>query len=118
MGRLVEKTRCSGTKSEAAFRAMIVSALRKLNMYWKPISECKKNARVSRGLYKCNICKKITRKGNVDHITPIVPVQGFTTWDEYINNMFCEIDGLQFLCEKCHDEKTLLENKKRKENKK
>lgn len=60
----------------------------------------------------------------VDHIEPIVdPKTGFTTWEDYIERMFCETDGLQLLCGECHDKKSMDEraetaeyNKIRKEN--
>lgn len=39
----------------------------------------------------------------VDHVVPIVdPEVGFTTWDECIERMFCEVEGLQVLCHDCH----------------
>jgi hypothetical protein len=50
----------------------------------------------------------------VDHINPIVdPIEGFITWDEYIDRMFCEKDNLQLLCGECHDKKTLAERELR-----
>ena len=87
-------------------------------MRWYPIGECKKKARIGRGLYKCNICGSAVKSGCVDHIKPIVPLNGFTTWDDYINSMFCEIDNLQFLCKDCHDKKTAEEKAIRLQRKK
>ena len=50
----------------------------------------------------------------VDHIKPVVdPVQGFQTWDLFINNLYCESENLQAICKPCHKEKTLKEKKKR-----
>jgi hypothetical protein len=54
----------------------------------------------------------------VDHIEPIVPVTGWESWDSYIERMFCEKEGLQILCEECHDVKTRAEKKKRVDNRK
>ena len=48
----------------------------------------------------------------VDHINPIVSVNGDNSWDARINRMFYPeggISGLQCLCEACHKEKTLQE---------
>jgi hypothetical protein len=52
-----------------------------------------------------------------DHITPIVPVTGFDTWDNTIDRLFCEIEGLQALCVDCHAVKTKEENEERRKNK-
>lgn len=43
----------------------------------------------------------------MDHIVPIIdPCVGFTDWDEFIENLYCELDNLQVLCWSCHEEKT------------
>jgi 5-methylcytosine-specific restriction endonuclease McrA len=85
-------------------------------MKWSPIQECKKLARTRRGFYKCAGCEEEVpaslkvegsrRRSNnihVDHIKPIIdPAVGWTTWDDCIENMFCELDNLQVLCTACH----------------
>lgn len=113
-----EKTRCGGLWTEARYRSFVKSLLRQGTMKWGPIQECKKLARVKRGLYECAGCGEHvpptvkegrTSKKNihVDHINPVVPVQeGFTTWDDCIEGMFSELDNLQLLCSKCHEEKS------------
>jgi 5-methylcytosine-specific restriction endonuclease McrA len=68
--------------------------------------------------YKCACCKKefVAADVQVDHIQPVVnPKTGFTTWEEYINNMFCEKSNLQVLCKPCHSVKTQEEKEERKE---
>lgn len=112
------KTRCGGKWTEARWRSFISSNLRQGSRRWAPISEVQKKARVSRGVYLCAGCNEkvpaTTKEGRkrvqnifVDHIDPIVdPEVGFTTWDEYINRMFCEEENLQLLCKSCHDEKS------------
>jgi hypothetical protein len=46
----------------------------------------------------------------VDHILPIIdPEVGFTSWDDFINRLFCEREGLQCICGDCHDKKTTNE---------
>lgn len=43
----------------------------------------------------------------VDHILPVIdPTTGFTTWDSFVENLYCEKDNLQVLCTQCHDIKT------------
>lgn len=112
------KTRCSGKWTEAKFRSFIKNNLRRMCSKWAPISETLKEARISRGLYKCAGCGeevtastvkdgKRVKNVHVDHIEPIIdPTKGFTTWDEVIERMFCEKDNLQLLCGACHDAKT------------
>ena len=118
------KTRCSGQWTEARFNSFIKSALRAASRRWAPISLCLKNARLSRGLYLCESCKQeVTtsvvidgkRHKNiiVDHKEPIVPVTGWTNWNDCIERMFCEIDGLQAVCKACHDEKSKEETAER-----
>lgn len=113
-----EKTRCSGQWTEARFRSFVKGNLRRVCNKWAPISEVKKEARVSRGIYLCNGCKKkvtnsVVVEGKrvnnifVDHIEPIVdPSVGWTGWDDVIEGMFSEKDNLQLLCKPCHDVKT------------
>lgn len=129
------KTRNGGQWTEARFMSFIKSGLRATSRKWNPISVCQSNARVERGIYECASCKehfpptykegrKKVKNLFVDHIEPVVnPETGFTTWDEYIERLFCEVDNLQVLCGKCHDEKSMQErattakyNKIRKEN--
>lgn len=111
--------RAGGKWSEGDFNSFIRSNLRRTSQKWPPISACLKNARVDRGLYKCNGCGQIVtasiinEKGkrvknvHVDHIHPVVdPEVGWQGWDVWIDRMFVEEEGLQLLCTACHDIKT------------
>jgi 5-methylcytosine-specific restriction endonuclease McrA len=49
----------------------------------------------------------------VDHIKPVVPVEGWVSWDDCIENMFSEEDNLQALCSHCHKIKSGEEAKER-----
>jgi 5-methylcytosine-specific restriction endonuclease McrA len=126
------KTRCNGQWTEARYRSFVQSLLRQGTRKWAPINETKKQARVARGFYRCAGCKedvpltvKEGRKKSqnifVDHINPVVdPEMGFTTWDDYIEGMFSEMDNLQVLCKKCHDiksanEREVAANRRKKE---
>lgn len=112
------KTRCSGQWTEARYNSFIQSMLRAGTRRWAPKSEVMRRARVERGWYICEGCgakgpTTIKDKGKkvknaiVDHIKPIVdPEVGFTTWDEYIEGMFCESSNLQLLCHDCHTSKS------------
>ena len=106
------------SSEDPAFRAFLMSALRRSSRFWKPINECKSNARISRGLYKCqNItCGKVVgpKDIKVDHIEPVIPLSGFPGWDAIIKRLFCAVEGLQAICRACHKEKTQSENEQRK----
>ena len=66
---------------------------------------------------KCNICKKLTKKIEIDHIGPVVEI-GKTykdyTWDELIQRIDCNLENLQVICPNCHKDKTKQEREKRK----
>jgi len=113
-----DKPRSGGNWTEGRYRSFITSILRGGSRRWAPIYSTKKKARVDRGKYRCAACDNIVpatkvvkgkRVNNVfvDHINPVVdPSTGFTTWDDFIDRLFCEEDNLQVLCRTCHDNKT------------
>jgi 5-methylcytosine-specific restriction endonuclease McrA len=112
----VSKTRCANTMTESAFWSFIRSALRQKSRFWKPITECKLQARrLYKGTnkrqkyeYQCNACKNwfIEKKINVDHIKPAGSLNSAQDLPGFVERLFCEVSGLQVLCEKCHDKKT------------
>ena len=121
MAKKTTKPRNAGTMSESAFWSMIRSALRQKSRWWKPISLCKLKARKKykgpnkrqRYEYQCNICKEWfpEKKVNVDHIIPAGSLNNSKDLASFVERLFCEIDGLQCLCESCHDKKTKDERK-------
>jgi len=68
-------------------------------------------AKISYGVYQCAECKKHTRRKdiNVDHI---IAIGRFTTFDLYIERLFCDSSGLRVLCKSCHKSKTKADMKK------
>jgi len=113
-----------GTWTDARKKSFIVSALRAAFTRWGPKQQCIKNARVSRGVYECENCKKHgpatlppkagnkRRRKNIaaDHIHPIVaPSVGFVDYNSWIERAFVESDGFQALCWQCHEDKTRAE---------
>ena len=107
----------NGQWTPARFKSFIVGQLRSATQRWGPKQKCIQRAKVSHGLYKCEGCgtigpptlppevgKKRRIKNIVaDHINTIVPPEiGFTTYDDWITRAFCELDGFQALCHKCH----------------
>lgn len=106
---------------EEQFRAWLINHLRRISYRWRARSEVQKKARVSRGMYTCNICKKVYPKKDtqMDHKIPVVdPAKGFTTFDDFINRLFVPESGWQVVCKTCHKDKTDKENSKRKRGKK
>ncbi len=118
-------TRCGNRWTEAKFNSFVKNQLRGATRKWAPINDCMTKARTRRGFYLCAICgeevpttKIVNRKRvkniAVDHIEPIVPVTGWTSWDDCINRMFCEEGNLQLACKDCHDIKSKEEAAQRK----
>ena len=120
----------NGLWTAARYSAFIKGGLRQISHRWPPKHAVKKAAWVERGVYQCVGYKKRTHKVKltikekgktvnnvfVDHINPVVcPAMGFAGWDEYIDRMFTEADGLQVLCKDCHKRKTADEREQRKQ---
>jgi hypothetical protein len=120
--------------TQARFNSFVKSALRSASVRWPPKNNVKKKARLERGIYLCagynrkphrvtasiKIGKKRYNNAVVDHIDPVIdPTKGFISWDDVINRLFCEEEGLQVLCYECHkaktnEEKEIKKNAKRK----
>jgi len=113
-----------GQWTDGRFRAFILSVLRSGSRRWPPKwrtlleaqTEKKINPKTKRlaQFYRCNVCKKEFPKKDieVDHIKPIIPKEGFTSWDSVINNMYCDGTNLQAICIGCHKKKTKKERAK------
>jgi len=112
--------------TEGRFNSFIVSTLRagvrRFPNKWKALEAAAHGVGLNEAtgrkakLYFCNHCSKLftAKHIQIDHITPVVdPVVGFTTWDDYISRLFCEIENLQALCIKCHKLKTAEEKQTR-----
>ena len=120
----------NGQWTQSRFNSFVKSALRSASQRWPPRYQALNNAKVGKKInwktnrlaehYTCNSCNKEfpAKEVQVDHIQPIIPVTGFTTWDEVISRMFCEADNLQVLCKPCHLVKTQVERLQAKESKK
>jgi len=122
-----EKIYNAGRWTAARFRSFIMSALRRAQWPQKYASIA--TAYVKDGvnpktgkpckLHRCPECKELFPKGKMqaDHISPVIPVTGFDSWDNVIKRLYCEIDGFRPLCKPCHKTITLEQNKQRRENK-
>lgn len=118
------KTRNNGTLTESAFWSFIRSGLRQKSRWWKPITQCKLNAkRAYKGLnkrqkfeYQCNSCNKWFQEKHVavDHIIPCGSLNCSADLPGFVDRLFVEVDLLQLLCTTCHDAKTKTEKDVRK----
>jgi 5-methylcytosine-specific restriction endonuclease McrA len=117
------KTRNNGTMTESAFWSFIRSGLRQKSRWWKPITQCKLNAkRTYKGPnkrqkfeYQCNSCKKwfAEKNINVDHVLPAGSLNCANDLPGFVERLFVEVEGLQILCSICHDKKTAKERESR-----
>jgi len=121
--RKIPRPYAGGSMTEAAFFGMIRSALRRVR--WTPkyeaLNKAKRELKPKKGNqkyeYQCADCKKWFKgkEVQVDHIIPCGSLKG---WDDLVcfaQRLYCEVELLQVLCKKCHQEVT---NKERKNNKK
>jgi len=114
-----EKTRNAGTMTESAFWSFIRSGLRQKSRFWKPITQCKMEARRAykgplkrqKFEYQCNVCSKWfpEKKINIDHIIPAGSLRSANDLPGFVERLFCEVDNLQCICETCHNVKTQKE---------
>ena len=120
--KLVPKPRNAGTMTESAFWSFIRSALRQKSRWWKPILQCKLEARRAykgpnkrqKFEYQCKQCENWfqEKKVNVDHIVPAGSLNCAQDLPGFVERLFCEKEHLKVLCTDCHDEKTKLEKLK------
>lgn len=111
----------------------LIPRLRNISRYW-PEKNFALNAakvKVHIGFYKngnpeykvmvkCACCELlyVVEDIQMDHIKPIVSMDGFKDWNEYIPALLCYRDLWQALCKPCHYIKTQAENEERRKNKK
>lgn len=120
------KTRNGGQWTEARFNSFVKGALRSASQRWPPkyqvladaFVETKTNVKTGRQAkhYKCSKCLEDfpQKEVEVNHITPVVPLSGFDSWDGVVERLFCEKGGLEVVCKPCHKSITNNENKERK----
>lgn len=117
-------------KMPKSLKTWLIPRLRRASMYWpgKTIARDMAKVYVQEGFHKNGnpkfrryyVCANVDcgllvgeKEGSMDHINPVVAVEGFATWDEYILSLFCDPQHYQHLCNFCHDEKTSKEEVKR-----
>ena len=105
---------------------MFLGALRKMYQYSPDLAEAKRNARISPTIYICAGCWQaccdrysgyteseaelfhkedmplINSEIQVDHVEPVMPLDGFKDWNTHMERLDCGAKGLQILCKSCH----------------
>lgn len=114
---------CNGEWTKAKFTSFIKSALR--GARWPEKYRAIQNAFIENGinpatgrkckLHLCSVCKGMFPQNGVhaDHIVPVVGPEGFVSWDQFIERLFCPAIGFQVVCKKCHSEITNIERTER-----
>lgn len=112
----------NGEWTLARFNSFITSILRSGSRRWGPkfatLAAAKQGKRINPSSgrlaehYKCASCLGDfpAKQVQVDHI---IPMGVGRSWDDFINELYCEADNLQVLCKECHSVKTKLERKKK-----
>lgn len=98
-------------------KSFVINTLRRASYRHPARNEALTAARITRGVYRCAHCNGEFPKKEItlDHKIPVVdPVTGFTTWDDYVNRMFCDASNYQTLCTTCDDSKCATEREVRK----
>lgn len=119
---------CNGEWTQSKFNSFIKSSLRTASVRWAPryttlndafvgVKVNVKTGRMAKHFECVMCCEHFPQKDvEVNHKIPVVPVEGFDSWDQVIERLFCEKDGLEVLCKPCHRVVTAEENKIRKLN--
>lgn len=106
------KTRNDGTMTESEFWSFIRSALRNKTRFWRPRLKVLRQARrVYHGPNKrqkwelqCSVCKEWFMQKNVEvnHKVAAGSLKAKEDLPQFIENLFCEADGLEVVCKPCH----------------
>ena len=128
-GSCVRKEKCIPKEpwTEGRLKSFITSAIRGGFRRYPPKYETLNEALTGKKIneatgrlanhFLCNKCKQEfpAKQVQVDHKKPVVdPKVGFTTWDDFINRLFCDKKNLQVLCLDCHKLKTKKEREMKK----
>lgn len=115
--KLKPRTRNHGTLTEAGHWSRIRSVLRRSFMRgWRPGSACLQESKRDysgsnkrqKFEYECSQCKKChpRKEVQIDHVVEAGSLRCADDLPGFVERLFCEVDGLQVLCKKCHKVKT------------
>ena len=126
ISQMSERKYNNGEWTTARYNSFVKGGLRSISQRWPPkyrvLSKASTGARTNPAsgrmakFYRCASCEgEFTAKNvEVNHIIPVVPVTGFDSWDNVIDRLFCEEDGLEVVCKPCHKLISKKENQERK----
>jgi hypothetical protein len=75
--------------------------------------------------YKCEHCGVLGKPAKnkaghprmwVDHKDPVVPLDRYPSWSEYVERLFCSPNNFEVLCDDCHYIKSQAERSERRRN--
>ena len=123
--KTVEKTRASGTMTEAQYFQKIRSALRNGFRYWKPATKALELAsrpyvgenKRQKKEYQCVVCREWFKRTEVqiDHLVPCGTLRSYDDIGPFIEHLTIEgVENYQVLCKPDHLIKTKLEKENRK----
>jgi hypothetical protein len=106
------KTRNNGRFTEAQFWQFVRAALRNRTRFWGPRLEALKQARRAsqsknkrlKWEFQCSQCKEWfpQTQVKVHHIKPAGSLNSAEDLPTFVENLFCEVEGLVVVCKKCH----------------
>lgn len=105
-------------KKKFSYKGKIMSAARRIWLYSPMRKQAINRNKTADGFHRCEICKQLTEEIAIDHDPSVVPLDGWDSWDNVLERLFCSEDKLFKLCHKCHSKKTALEANARKHNRK
>lgn len=111
--KIKKKTRNCGTMTDTQFFQWLRQILRKSSLYWKPISQTKKDAQVPykgpnkkrKYSYICGKCNKpyASNEVNVHHKIECGSLKSFNDLPSFVEKLFTEKENLIVLCKECHN---------------
>lgn len=111
----VARTRNGNTMTESQFWSWMRSSLRRMSMYWKPITIAKHKARKQvvgkrhKFEYQCANCNHwfLDKEVEVDHVIEAGSLRSFSDLSGFAERLFTEnTNDLVVLCKPCHKAKT------------
>lgn len=97
-------------------RSFAMNALRRASYKWPGRFNTLKKAHIGRNQYLCAGCGGVFKKKeiNLDHVEPVMPIEGTEDFNVLIERLFVPESGWQVLCkDRCHAAKTEKENEQR-----
>lgn len=111
---VLKKKRRKAKKFNA--KTKLMNAMRRIWFYSPMRKEVEIRCRIDKETSRCERCRKLCDKIQVDHFPPVVPLVGWDSWQGVFDRMFVDPKvGLRGLCVECHDkitEEQRIERKK------